>query len=84
MVWRKQDSFDVLHEERVAKKLNDILQNDTNPLNAELDSRLNIHSCHYRATEILSSRYGNSFASTAISVFNQLGRGDQADFRTIE
>ena len=73
-----------LHEKRVATKLNDVLRDDTNPLKAEFNSRLNIHSRRYSvAPKVLTCWYGSSFVPTAINVLNQRGRG-QTCFRMIE
>ena len=83
IVGRKQDSFDTLYEKRVgAKKMSDMLLDDTSPLQAEFTSRLNIHSCRYRAPKVCTGRFSFSFAPIDISVLNQQGRG-QACFRMI-
>ena len=65
---RKQDSFDTLYEKRVAKKMNNILPDNTNLLKTEFNSQLNIHSCCYRALKVCTSRYENSFVPTSTSI----------------
>lgn len=81
---RKQDSFHTLREKRVAKKLNGILRVDTDPLQAEFDSRLSVHICLLGHRKSVQEINGNSLVLTAVSVFNQRGRGGQACFRMNE
>ena len=61
-------------------KFINILRDNTNTLKVEFDSQLNFHSCRYKAPKVHTSRYHNSFVTTAISVFSQRGRG-QACFQ---
>ena len=70
IVGRKQETFMTLYETRLKDKLNNVLTDDTHPLQDELDSRRIERSGRLRAPAAATQRYKKSLIPRAISKFN--------------
>ena len=69
-IGKKQLDFDLIYTEIVLKRTNKIIDDNTHPLNQELEGRLN-ESGRIRQFDIKRSRYQNSFLPKAVTLFNE-------------
>ena len=67
----RQDSFDMLLDERMAHKLNDMVSDVSHALKQEFDDRRIQRSGRLRVPKARTARYANSFVPGAVTLCNR-------------
>ena len=71
VIGKRQQTFDVLYEQKLSNRIRNILSDSTHPLYSEFDTRRIDRSGRIRVPNTRTQRYKHSFLPRSITLFNQ-------------